>query len=101
MASRLNGAELQDMVRHWLSVPPNGYLGSGYGTDVMALLQNPMAAGVGDAFIRKMRQDLPIIGALPPDVVNAWFEDKGNDTKLLHIDVLDSRVSINNLGEIV
>lgn len=100
MTNKLTASEIQDMVRHWLSTPPNGYLGSGYGTDVMALLQAPMASGLGDSFIAKMREDLPIIGALPAGAINVYFEDKGNDSKILWIDVSGSLVSIDSLGVI-
>lgn len=100
MANKLTATEIQGMVRHWLSTPPNGYLGSGYGTDVMAMLQNPMGAGIGDGFIAKMREDLPIIGALPAGAINVYFEDKGNDSKILWIDVSGSLVGIDSLGVI-
>lgn len=100
MANILNGAEVQDMVLHWLKTPPNGYLGSGYGADLMALLQRPMAEGIGDAFIDKMIADIPVLGALPAGAVNIYYEDSGNDTKLLHIQVLDSLITVDNLGNI-
>lgn len=100
MASKLNGAELQGMVRHWLTVPPNGYLGSDYGSDPQSLLQNPQVSGMGDAFIRKMEKDVPMIQALPKGAVEVALEDKGNDAKILHIDVLDSKVTVSNSGDI-
>lgn len=100
MASVINGDLLQAMVRHWLGTPPNGYLGSGYGADVMSLLQQAMLTMNADAFIAKMREDLPIIGALPSSAVNLYFEDRGNDSKVLLIEVMDSLVSIDNLGQI-
>jgi len=31
--------DIVGMVRHWLSTPVEAYLGSGYGSDVRALLQ--------------------------------------------------------------
>lgn len=94
----LNGAEVQGMVTHWLSTPPNGYLGSDYGSDPQALLQTPMAAvGLGDAFLDKMRQDVPVIGALPAGAVNVHLEKMSNrnDGKRLLIEVLDSVVSVS------
>lgn len=100
MASVINGELLQQMVSHWLRTPPNGYLGSGYGSDPMSLLQGAMLSSNADAFISKMRDDIPLIGALPANAVNMYFEDTGNDTKVLYIEVMDSLVSINNLGQI-
>lgn len=86
------------MVGHWLSTPPNGYLGSGYGADPQSLLQKPMSAGLADAFVSKMEKDVPLIGALQGGAVNVYFEDRTNDSKYLHINVLDSLVSVDSAG---
>lgn len=94
----LNGTEVLGMVTHWLDTPPNGYLGSDYGSDPQALLHAPMAAaGLGDAFLDKMRQDVPVIGALPDRAVNVHLEKlpNRNDGKRLLIEVLDSVVSVS------
>lgn len=93
----LTGKEIQSMVLHWLRTPPNGYLGSGYGSDPKALLQKPTSSGLADQFMAKLKADVPVIGALPPNTVNLYSEDYGNDTKLITIDVLGSRVSVDNL----
>lgn len=99
MQNKLNGAAVQDMVRHWLSTPPNGYLGSGYGSDPQSLLQQPLSSGMGDAFIDKMAADIPIIGNLPSGAVNAYFEDIGNDSKRLLIQVADGMVTVYSAGQ--
>ena len=99
MANKLNGAKVHNMVRHWLKTPVNGYLGSSYGSAPQDLLQKPMSSGLGDAFVAKLKQDVPVIGLLP-GATDVYFEDKGIDTKILHIDVLDSLVSIDSLGNI-
>lgn len=100
MQNKLDGAALQDMIRHWLSTPPNGYLGSGYGSDPQALLQQPLASGIGDAFLDKMAEDLPLIAALPSGAVNAYFEDASNDTKRLLIQVADTMVTVDQIEQI-
>lgn len=97
MKSKIDGAELQGMVTHWLGTPPNGYLGSSYGSDPQSLLQQPNAAGVGDAFLDKMAKDVPLAGALPAGAINAYFEEIGNDKKRLLIEVSDRLVSVDQV----
>lgn len=101
MANVLNGAELQGMVRHWLKTPVEGYLGSGYGSSPLELLQKPMTSGVGDAFVQKMEDDILLLASLPKGAVSVYFEDKGNDSKVLHVVAYDSKVSVNSSGEFV
>lgn len=98
MQNKINGAEVQDMVRHWLETPPNGYLGSGYGSDPQSLLQQPMSSGMGDAFIDKMIADIPLLASLPAGAVNIYFEDIGNDRKRLLIQIADSLVTVDSEG---
>jgi hypothetical protein len=86
--------DLQAMVTHWLGTPPNGYLGSGYGSGVRDILQQPMSAGGADALIAKLRSDIAIMGELPqealnlystpspPDRVDLFFEVAGNFIRL-------------------
>lgn len=83
----ITGNDIARMVRHWLSTPPNGYLGSGYGSDPKSLLQLPNNAGLGDAFIDKMLTDIPLLRQLPRGTVNVYFEQVGNDRKRLLIEV--------------
>lgn len=97
MTNKINGAELQGMVEHWLSTPPSGYLGSSYGSDPQSLLQQPMASGLGDAFIDKMAEDIPLLAALPSGAVNAYFQDIGNDRRRLLIDVSDRLVTVDRV----
>jgi hypothetical protein len=79
--------DIQAMVSHWLSTPPNGYLGSDYGADSQSLLQNPMAVGIGDAFIGKMREDVPALEAIPVGAVNVFYVDALPDRRELIVDV--------------
>lgn len=99
--NKLTGLEVQGMVRHWLITPPNGYLGSGYGSDPHELLQKPASSGLGDALLQKMRVDIPVIDALD-GAVNLYLQDipeDGNAKRLL-IEVLDGIVSVDNLRNI-
>ncbi len=82
----INGEDIQDMVRHHVGCPPNGYLGSPYGTDVKSMIQTPMASGNADAFVAKMKSDLPVIGLSGADT-NIYLTDDAPDKKHLIIDV--------------
>lgn len=100
MANEVNGGEVQGMVGHWLGTPVNGYLGSSYGSDPQSLLQKPNAAGLGDAFVAKMENDIPVIGALQGGAVDVYFENVSNDTNRLIISVANSLVSVDSAGNV-
>lgn len=85
------------MVRHWLSTPPNGYLGSGYGCDPYALLQKPQSSGLADEFIDKMMVDLPILKQLPRGTVNVFFQNVGKDGKRLLIQVGETMIPFEEI----
>lgn len=85
------------MVRHWLSTPPNGYLGSGYGSDAHALLQRPQSSGLADIFIDKMMEDLPILRALPSGSVNVYFEQVDKQSKRLIVQVADQLIPFDDI----
>ncbi|MEM4986266.1 hypothetical protein V8G57_02585 [Collimonas sp. H4R21] len=87
MTPIITAQDIQAMVSHWLSTPPNGYLGSDYGADPQSLLQNPMAAGIGDAFIGEMREDVPVLDVMPADAVNVFYVDALPDRLELIVDV--------------
>lgn len=69
---KITAQEAQAMVSHWLHTPTNGYLGSDYGQDAKAMLQNPQSLGLGDAFLNKLRQDVPILQTLGTDDLNLY-----------------------------
>jgi hypothetical protein len=82
------------MVQHWLGCPPGGYLGSDYGSDVKALLFNPMAAGAADDLVRKCRQDIPLVGQMPEQVVSIEAEARGMDLLGVSINVAGRRIAV-------
>ena len=86
------------MVGHWLGVPVNAYLGSGYGSDAQSLLQKPMSSGLGDSFLQKMERDVPVIGLLPGGAVNVYMQDRDNRSKDLIVNVLDRLVTVDERG---
>lgn len=75
------------MTRHHLGCPPNGYLGSGYGSDVKAILQTPMAAGLADGIIAKAQQDVPLLRTAAPGSVNLYASDLDMDKKGIFLEI--------------
>ncbi|WP_175712154.1 hypothetical protein [Burkholderia ambifaria] len=90
----LTGNDVQGMVTHWLETPVNGYLGSGYGSNVKDLLQAPLQSGRADAVINKMRGDIPLVAALPRGVLEIVMADRGPDRRDLYINVLGRLVPV-------
>jgi len=96
----LSTSEIADMVRHWLATPVNAYLGSGYGNDLKALLQQPMNSGLADGFLQKLVADVPVLAALPAGALNLYMEPVGKDQQRLIIDIAGTVVSVDSLGAI-
>lgn len=84
--NKVTASDFQEMVSHWLATPVNGYLGSGYGSEAKAMLQTPLATGLADAFLGKLRQDVPLAGALPPGALNLFSQDEGPDKRRIFIE---------------
>ena len=82
------------MVRHWLNTPVGSYLGSDYGNDAKSLLQRPLSEGVADAFLAKMRQDLPVLQALPAGALNVYAVGTPPDRVDLFIEVAGAAIQI-------
>lgn len=68
----MTAEDLQGMIDHWLSTPVNGYLGESYGSDPKSLLQKALHSGMANDFIRKMREDIPILQAIPSDQIDLY-----------------------------
>lgn len=68
----ITGRDVQDMIGHWLRSPVEGYLGSSYGQDAKAILQTPQSSGEADRFIAKLREDVPVVDALPAGAINLY-----------------------------
>lgn len=97
MADSINTDLLFRMVAHWLATKPKTYYGSTYGAPLEELLQKPLNSPLADAFLSKMREDIPVISALPSEAVNLWAESKDGDKKILHIEIYGQYVSLDDL----
>lgn len=92
MAYEITIDDIHSMVTHWLNTPINGYLGSGYGADYKALLLEPMSGGMGDDFIRKMKNDIPILSTV--EGLNVYQVDSDIDKKTVVVDVLGKTFNV-------
>lgn len=90
----ITGAEIQKQVGHWLNTPVCGYLGSDYGQDVKALLHNPLSSDAPDAFLRKLRDDVPLLGVAPFSDVNLYSVRNGVDRLDLVIEVAGAGIAV-------
>lgn len=70
--SAISAEDIQGMITHWLATPVNGYLGSDYGCDAKSLLQKALNSGVADAFIAKMKKDIPILSVIPQENIGLY-----------------------------
>lgn len=95
----LTAKDLQGMVSHWLGCPPNGYLGSGYGSSVQDLVQSPLGGPEADQLINKLRADLPAVGALPESAVGVFAERDGPDRLTLFVQVGAAAVPLGAVSE--
>lgn len=87
MSTAITARDVTDMCRHHLGCPIDGYLGSGYGSDLKSLLQTPMASGLADGVIAKAKADVPLLETAAPDSVNVYMQDLGMDKKGLFFEV--------------
>lgn len=90
----ITGADIQAMITHWLNTPVNGYIGSDYGCDPKALLQNPQSIGVANAFIKKLKKDVPILAVLPSNSVNLYSVQRGVDGLDIVLEVAGTALTI-------
>lgn len=90
--------DMQDMVSHWLKTPVNGYLGSDYGQDAKSMLQKPMTDSTqADAFIAKLRHDVPAIEAMPAGTVNLYHVDAQPDQRRIVISVGNALLNVSEI----
>lgn len=94
MTQKITASDLQGMISHWVNTPPNGYLGSGYGAPTKDMLQMPQKTGLADAFLAKLRVDVPLAGALPAGAVNMYAVDEGPDKRSFYIEASGELVAL-------
>ena len=83
------------MIRHWLSCPVEGYLGSSYGETLASLLQTPLNDGTADGVIQKMREDIPILGTMSSSAINIYRVNTQPDRMELLIEVGNEVIEVS------
>lgn len=98
--AQITGEEIQKMVRHWLEVPEGGYLGSGYGSNIRALLQRPQFGDRRrvDAFLAKLRRDVPVLNTLPSDALALYATPQGPDQMHIVLSVAGRNYDLSELS---
>ena len=96
----LNTDLLFRMIAHWIGTKPNAYYGSTYGAPTEDLLQKPLSSPIADAYLAKMREDIPVIASLPSGTINMYSDNDGVDRKKIYIDINGSAVSLTDLGDV-
>lgn len=94
MTNTLSATDIHNMVRHWLQTPVNGYLGSNYGADCKSLLQKPNQPGLADAFIAKLRRDVPVLALLDAGQINVYAYGIGTDALRVVIQVAGTEFEV-------
>ncbi|WP_313416884.1 hypothetical protein [Pseudomonas oryzihabitans] len=92
--------EIAQMVRHWLQMPTNGYLGQSYGHDIPSLLQQPGSSVLADSLLKKLLTDVPILKRLPSGSINLYLEQVSKQHQRLIIDLMGTQVTIDSAGAI-
>lgn len=83
----IDAEKITNMVGHWLSTPPNGYFGQGYGSDTKSLLLRELSANTADQLLAQLRQQIPILNQLNDDQLSIHEETSGFDTKLIYLSI--------------
>lgn len=100
MAEALNTDLVFRMIAHWVQTKPRTYYGSSYGCPLEDMLQKPLSSPIADAFLAKMREDIPVVAALPNGAVNLRTDSDGLEKKFIYIEVFGQMVSLDDLGEV-
>lgn len=87
------------MLDHWFNSEINGYFGSEYGPDLNSLLLGPLDSPVANAFIAKMKNDIPILKQLSADELSLYSVNEGFETKVIYLKVGDVAINLNQIRD--
>ncbi|HEY4530933.1 MAG TPA: hypothetical protein VIG97_11530 [Luteimonas sp.] len=92
--AKITPTDIHDMARHWLNTPGGAYLGSDYGQDAKSLLQRPHMDTAADAFLAKLRRDVPVLQVLPAGSLNLYGQPVGADRLELVLDIAGQPIEV-------
>lgn len=77
--------DIKNMVNHWMSTPAGGYFGQSYGSDIKRILLRQLSAANADEFIKKIRQDIPVLTQIPSGDFSILTEPKGDSEVIIYL----------------
>lgn len=83
----IEAADIKNMVEHWLSTPPNGYFGQGYGADVRSMLLKELSADNADGLLKKLRLDIPILNQLNENQLSISTQEADFDKLYIYLNI--------------
>lgn len=92
-------SDIIPMIEDWLSTPVNGFFGSSYGADLPSLLLSHQSAPVSDAFIAKLKTDIPILAQINQDQLALYAENNGFERKRIYLQVFDVAIDLNKVND--
>lgn len=93
---QITGRDLSLMTDHWMNTPPNGYLGSDYGQNANLLLQNPQKDLASDKILKKLKNDVPILGVIGANAVSMYEVSKSYDQSDIVLVVADQTYNLSD-----
>jgi len=87
---------VQKQLNHWLKTPLNGYLGSCYGQNVKDLLQLSLSNHNADAFIAKIKADIPILAS---ENINLYALNKGVDQQEIMLEIGQKVINLTSQNQ--
>lgn len=77
--------DIRAMVKHWMNTPAGGYFGQSYGSDIKRVLLRQLSAANADEFVKKIRQDIPILTQIPASDFSVVSEPRGDSELMVYI----------------
>ena len=95
----IDRTKIYAMLDHWFNSEINGYIGSEYGPDLNSLLLGPLDSPVANAFIAKMKNDIPILKQLSADELSLYSVNEGFEAKVIYLKVGDVAINLNQIRD--
>lgn len=95
----INAKDVEGMIDHWLRTKPNGYRGSSYGAPLEKLRLHAQTTSVANAFIEKMKQDIPILNQLSSEQFGVFFSNQGFEKKVITLKVGTIQIDLSNVDQ--
>lgn len=95
----IDGADIIEMITDWLNTPVNAYFGSDYGCDLESLLLKAQSAPVADAFIAKLKRDIPVLSGLSQDQLSLYATNEGHERKRIYLGIGTINLDLNTIND--